>query len=685
MRDIRFFCDQGDTAYAVVEFQKEYFLRGAVSSAQVEIFADTKFWLYQDKGYVGTGPVHPGGDYGFTQPMEKQYSCVYDLHPQGESMTLFVRVQLSPCVMCDVSCGHGGLMVSGEICYADGTKQSIRTDATWAARLNRGYTSDLMLDASVLPDSWRDAQEIESRWHVEPAPVAMLQETIVSPVEKVELQANAGQEKLATLEWPKIYSAFTLMKIETDTLCQVTVTSWEIPGQEGITEVIRTDHSLQYRGLRMMSTGGITVRLQCLGQGSCRVRNIGLSYIRYPGEESGYFRCSDEGLNQVNQVCRWTLQFCRQWLHLDSPRHQETLGCTGDYYVESLMEYFTYADTRLVRLDLVRTADWLVQHGGVMFHTSYSLVWVRMLRDYVLHTGDRTVLDQTGAALDILLKRFAGYMGDNGLVEHAPDYMFVDWRTVDGYSLHHPPKALGQTCLNAFYHGALLAAEDLYRWQDLPEKAASCAMAAERLCSACNRLLFDPERQLYAAGLTTPGKTNRWQPENPSKGYFIRQANALAVWSGLCRGEHARRLMIRVMEDVSLTDVQPYFAHFVLDALAMIGLFEQYGMPFVCRWKGMVEQCGKGLQEGWTLPEDGYTFDYSHAWGGTPAYQLPCRLMGVEILSPGWKRVRLHGALMGLDWFEAAVPTPLGILRCRMEKGKAAVWDIPPGMEIVWD
>ena len=87
---------------------------------------------------------------------------------------------------------------------------------------------------------------------------------------------------------------------------------------------------------------------------------ISLSYARYPvdAENEGYFRCSDEMLNRICEVGKFTLEMCRQSLHLDSPLHQETLGCTGDYAIEALMTRAAFGDMRLTRLDLLRTADY---------------------------------------------------------------------------------------------------------------------------------------------------------------------------------------------------------------------------------------------------------------------------------------------------------------------------------------
>lgn len=118
-----------------------------------------------------------------------------------------------------------------------------------------------------------------------------------------------------------------------------------------------------------------------------------------------------------------------------------------------------------------------------IFHTAYSLIWVLMLHDVYMFTGDRTLLEDCADGLWFLLHRFEGYMGDNGLVEHPTDYMFVDWLDVDGYTLHHPPKNLGQSCLNMFYYGALVTAAKVY---DILSMDAMAAGAAKRRHS-CRR------------------------------------------------------------------------------------------------------------------------------------------------------------------------------------------------------
>lgn len=86
--------------------------------------------------------------------------------------------------------------------------------------------------------------------------------------------------------------------------------------------------------------------------------------------------------------------------------------------------------------------------------------------------------------------------------------------------------------------------------------------------------------------------------------------------------------------------------------------------------------------EGFIPPEPTYSFDHSHAWGGTPVYALPKALLGFEMLEPGFRKIRLAPSLLGLSWAHVELPTPFGLLTCEMKEGKKTVFTIPDGIEV---
>ena len=319
-----------------------------------------------------------------------------------------------------------------------------------------------------------------------------------------------------------------------------------------------------------------------------------------------------------------------------------------------------------------------------MFHTTYSLIWVQMLHDVYMITGRKEILHYCENALDLLLNRFESYIGENEVVDNPPDFMFVDWTVIDGFSMHHPPKALGQTVLNAFYYNALIHAEKIYLYIGEHNKSDEIKNKAETFKVLFNKVFFDNDKKLYFDGLGTPyGGEKHYHPANVDKKYFSKYPNILATLYGLCDKELAVDILERIIFDDSLQDIQPYFMHYLLCAVRKYGMFDKYGMKLLDRWIPVAEECGKGLKEGWIAPEEGYSFDHSHAWGGTPAYQMPMALTGLEILEPGMKKLKFAPNLYGLDCAEIDIPTQWGMISFKVHKGKDAVITAPECIEII--
>ena len=669
------FADRADTKFCVAEFTKKYEFKKKIVNAQIKVSADTKFNLWCNEKWVGIGPVAAGGDYGNTLPMPKYYFNEYTVNPDSECIEFFARVYLSPDVMTDYSCGKGGFILRCDITFDDGTSETVRTDESWKARLNRGYKSTCELDNTITPDEWTDAKITQSVWNLTSAPIPMLSETYIPDENGItEIEVGANKTYVGDIIFDKIYSGHVCLNIDTDSLCEILIETYEIPGHIVSREKIITDKPLKYRGLRMQSLGGYTLTVKTSGK--AYILEIGQIFTCYPVTQEGSFHCSDEILNKIYEVGKHTLKICRQTLHLDSPLHQETLGCTGDYAIESLMNYFIYGDARLTRLDIIRTADWIKMSGGFMFHTSYSLIWVGMMYDYYMFTADKSVFDDTDESIKILLERFNGYVGDTGVIENPPNYMFIDWGDIDGFSMHHPPKALGQTSLNAFYYYALTSAAKIYKIKgDLKQSEIYASRAAS--LKENFRQFFDAERGLYFDGFNTPTGSNQWMPENTDKRYYLRHCNILAVLYGLC--DNPVPIMEKVMTEEFPFMVQPYFMHYLLEALTVSGLFEKYGLAEIRKWQGQIEECDKGMKEGWGA----FHGDYSHAWGSTPTYQLPYKMLGFEILEAGYKKIALSPTLLGLKSAEIKIPTPFGYIECKMNKSEKPEIKVPSEIEAV--
>ena len=114
--------------------------------------------------------------------------------------------------------------------------------------------------------------------------------------------------------------------------------------------------------------------------------------------------------------------------------------------------------------------------------------------------------------------------------------------------MHHPPKCMGQTVLNAFYYKALVDAVIIAKRLGWSE-ATLWQERAHNLHKAFHRCFYDEQKGMYMDGLSDPVAGSEWQPENIPMKHYSRYSNTLAVLYGLCPSTEAVRLVRLVAEE----------------------------------------------------------------------------------------------------------------------------------------
>lgn len=660
----------GDTNYTVTEFSREYIFEKDVKNIEISVTGDTVFMLYCNNEFLFRGPASVGGDFlCYNEQREEHYLTTVTLKPNKDNKYSFsALVRMGVDRTFEYSGGHGGFYLTGKVNFSDGTTEIFKTDNTWLCRKIGSYRAKNNFDNSVLPDKPVNAEVFENNYRLINAVIPPCEENLLKNNDCfLDIKPNETVEK--TVEFDKIYAGYFYLKVKTDNRVEITLLGFETE-KPGCEENFVFVSDGEYKGFVLRSLGGIKIIAKSVD--ATAYIDFGTITSNYPITTQVHNKTSDKDLDLVFDTCMHSLKYCRQTLHLDSPQHCEPLACTGDYYIETLMTAMTFGDMRLAELDVIRTAENLEKHDGRMFHTTYSLIWVQMLYDTYMLTGNFSLFTRCRKALDLLLKRFRTYYGDNGILENSPDYMFIDWLIPDGINTHHPPKALGQTCLNLFYYGALKTAEKIYNL--LGEKGISEAVKTEyeNLHTAIKNLLWDSEKELFFEGLNTPTDEKllyKYLPQNVSKRFYRRHANILAAYFEFFDKNENQKLLDRIYKDESLGEVQPYFQHFWLEAIYRNGMRDKYTLKLLEQWKAPVKECPKGLPEGFYPPTPDYSFDHSHAWGGSPAYSLPLALSGLKILEPGYKKISLSPSLIGLESADIQIPTPYGLIEISQKKG----------------
>lgn len=697
-------------AFSVCEFTRRYDFNNALQRLDLRFSGDTAFRLYVNGKLLACGPASAGGDF-FGNELPRPNCYAYRLTVSDPDilnagyLDLCAKVRLAPQKLFEFSKGHGGFMLTAQALMEDETVQLLVTDETWQCRLLPAYNGECSFNGKAVCEdpaaaNSAFAEVIPDLWHSEDAPIPPSDEDDVTLAIPALQNIPSGQTVSANLTLPRIWPGYLCASAafgDSDTNSDVTAEASFFETDEEISreKLILTPKAPDYRGFTLHSVGGVKVTVENHSSSPASL-SLSLKAPHFPVTAFAETTVSDEGFNKLLDICTHSLKYCRQTIHLDSPKHCEPLACTGDYYIETLMTAFTFGDMRLSSFDLIRTAELLRHHDGRMFHTTYSLIFVQMLWDVYLLTGDLTLLQNCEDALTLLLHRFSGYLGDNGLIETPPDYMFIDWLNPDDINTHHPPKALGQTCLCLFYYGALKTAARIYQELGMKGMADRQLTDADRLKEAILAQLYDPECQLFFEGLNTPTDEKllgKWMPQNVEKRYYRRHANILAAYFGILPKTECQALLRRIFpKDSPLTisslsdelgEVQPYFMHFWLEAIYRNDLRQEQTVPILSLWKEALTLCDKGLPEGFYKPTPTYAFDYSHAWGGTPAYALPLALSGLKLIEQGYKKIRLAPSLLGLETAHVEIPTPYGLITLDMKKGADPKISVPKEITLV--
>ena len=691
----------GRTSSSGAQFRRMLTLSpgATVKSAMTKISADRTYRLWVNGHLVSRGPDDPGFDVILSQNWTHQW--LYNqvdlapyLHPGANMLAAEVLTLGSP----SYSLKRAGFALDLTAVLSSGKTLHVGSDSTWTAQALQAYSTGLITEGSIKPaigkppemgllydarldlpvwkgadvDShWAPAVSVDSVWGTLAASrIPQTMETIY-PIqaisrtsESVKIMPRAeGGPGIVRVEGPGSFS------VDYDRVLSA-YASFRVTGPAGAVVTLQTAETKTNpsprRSAQITLAGGETIFEQPVydafstfrisvthADGPVEFSDLRATFVSQPVTYRGSFVSSDEKLNALWQAARWSTQICMQNHYLDSPNHQEPIGDFGDYLIESLENDYAFNAQALARQDLRKFGLLLDHSNSTNFHTSYSLLWLQMLMDYYDWSGDLQTVADLKPTVDRLLDHFATFVGANGILSEAPNYMFMDWVTIAGFPTHHPPAVIGQGYLTAFYYRALAdGARASILLRDVAQKQKYEALRT-KLKNSFERELWDAQANLYRDG--RPGQNHqpldRWLPADKNIETHSTQVNALAVLYDLAPRERQSAIMDRLDAQPEL-NVQPYFMHFLFAAEAHAGTFDRVALKQMHLWHLNAETK--------TFSENFGGGDLSHAWGGTPLIQMSARILGVTVAEPGGKRLNIEPVPAGLTFARGTVPTMNG-------------------------
>jgi alpha-L-rhamnosidase len=397
-------------------------------------------------------------------------------------------------------------------------------------------------------------------------------------------------------------------------------------------------------------------------EGTVSLDSVSMLYEYADVKERGSFTCSDEEINKIYEVAKYTFQLNTREFFIDGIKRDRWVW-SGDAYQSYLMNYYLYFDKETVTRTLyaLRGKDPVTGHINTIM--DYTFYWFLGIYDYYRYTGDRSFITQNYDRMKSLMDYVLGRRNKNGLMEWLPgDWIFIDWAT-------------GLSKKGEVSFEQLLLARSL-------ETMALCADIVGDKDGAANYNLLsgDMKKKLFdlywneQKQALVHSRINGQQTDN-----VTRYANMFSIFFDYFNAEQKQAVKNSVLLNDKVQKITtPYMRFYELEALCALGEQQYVLREMKDYWGGMLKLGATSFWEEYNPVKKG-TEHYSmygrefgkslcHAWGASPLYLLGKYYLGVKPTAPGYAAYTVEPNLGGLQWMKGTVPTPNGAISMEVTK-----------------
>jgi hypothetical protein len=401
--------------------------------------------------------------------------------------------------------------------------------------------------------------------------------------------------------------------------------------------------------------------------------DIAYRETRYATEPAGRFSSSDPALDILWRKAARTALVCIRDSFMDCP-DRERSPWTGDAanILEVTLRAFDRRSDALIVKTLNELAAWASADGNLWgavptsrfpgafreFPAQTLVMLASGVRSYWIHTGDHAFLRSFYPAMRrYLLECFT--VRDGRVAHRGP------WTTAWGPGVqcwydwgdNIDAELLDQLLYFAALDTLRQSAGALGHQDDL----ALCERLQESIRAGFDSAWWSD----HSGGYRSPGHAG--PPDD--------RAQALAILAGLAPAERHARLADR-LEEIERCSI--YMERYPLEALVRAGRPQSALRRLKRRFAAEIDSGSP------TLPEH-FGECSNHAWGGAAVVVLAEKLMGIDIIEPGFREVLFCPPREGLSFADCTLPTVRGALRLSFERADAGVrhtLSIPPGMRV---
>lgn len=386
----------------------------------------------------------------------------------------------------------------------------------------------------------------------------------------------------------------------------------------------------------------------------------------------GSFRCNDERLNQIWMTGAYTVHLNMQEYLWDAIK-RDRLVWVGDMHPEVMTINTVFGNNEVVPKSLDLSRDTTPLPKWMNDISSYSLWWILIHQEWYLYQGDLAYLKEQQPYLTELLNLLFTKVDTSGK-EQLDGKRFLDWPSErNRKGIDAGLQALMRMTFDA---GAMLTE----------------ALGDQSLATTCREMSTRMKQYVPDA--------------NQSK-----QAASLLALSGLVDAREANE---RVLSVGGAKNFSTFYGYYMLQAQAKADDYQ--GAIDIIRtyWGAMLDMGATSFWEDFNMdwlpnaapidnlvPEgkkdihgDFGSFCYSnfrhslcHGWASGPTAWLSEHVLGVKVMAPGCRVLKIEPHLADLEWAEGTFPTPQGdvFISHRKQNGRLKTQvKAPKGVKIIY-
>ncbi|MGN0492162.1 MAG: alpha-L-rhamnosidase C-terminal domain-containing protein [Acutalibacteraceae bacterium] len=365
----------------------------------------------------------------------------------------------------------------------------------------------------------------------------------------------------------------------------------------------------------------------------------------------GTFRCDREILNRIYDTAAYTCHLNMQGMVWDGIK-RDRLVWVGDMHPEMLAIRTVFGRQKVLEDTIRFIRDITPLPGWMNGFPTYSLWWIIILYDWYFYTGDDAFLSENRAYLTGLISQITELIDEDG-TDHLPGY-FLDWPS------HELPQEIDGS--RALLAQALLRAEELAMILRDSEMKNKCAMGYERLSRKKGESHGSKQT---AAMLARAG----WMEIERASADILKDGA-----SGFSTFMSYYLLTVACHNDMpaALQILENYYG-----AMLNYGattFWEDFSLSWTENAVGIDCMVPEGKRDihgdNGAFCYKGFRHSLCHGWASGPVAFLAEEVLGIKILEPGCKRIRISPNLGDLNWVEGTYPTPYGLVYVKAVRKK---------------